>query len=93
MTICCIINVQIFIGSVQAKVGVINRILCKQKQPPEVFCFYKKGVRRDTPYLFVFHPNMGKYGLEKTPYLDTFHAVRGLGNCNSCKSLAVQTLL
>ena len=26
-------------------------------------------------YLFVFSPNAGKYGLEKTPYLDTFHAV------------------
>ena len=28
----------------------------------------------------VFSPNTGKYGLEKTPYLDTFHAVR-----ESCK--------
>ena len=24
----------------------------------------------------VFSPNTGKYGPEKTPYLDTFHAVR-----------------
>ena len=24
---------------------------------------------------FVFSPNAGKYGPEKTPYLDTFHAV------------------
>ena len=24
---------------------------------------------------FVFSPNTGKYGPEKTPYLDTFHAV------------------
>ena len=23
----------------------------------------------------LFNPNTGKYGLEKTPYLDTFHAV------------------
>ena len=23
-----------------------------------------------------FSPNLGKYGLEKTPYLDTFHAVQ-----------------
>ena len=28
-----------------------------------------------TPYLSVFSPNAGKYGPEKTPYLDTFHAV------------------
>ena len=26
-------------------------------------------------YLFVFSPNVGKYGPEKTPHLDTFHAV------------------
>ena len=25
----------------------------------------------------VFSPNAGKYGPEKTPYLDTFHAVKG----------------
>ena len=28
-----------------------------------------------TPYLSVFSPNTGKNGPEKTPYLDTFHAV------------------
>ena len=28
-------------------------------------------------YLFVFSPNAGKYGPEKTPYLDTFHLVHG----------------
>ena len=32
-------------------------------------------IRRDTKYLFVFSPNAGKYGPEKTPYLDTFHTV------------------
>ena len=26
-------------------------------------------------YLSLFSPNMGKNGPEKTPYLDTFHAV------------------
>ena len=25
--------------------------------------------------MFPFRPNTGKYGLEKTPYWDTFHAV------------------
>ena len=30
---------------------------------------------RDTEYLSVFSPNAGKYGPEKTPYLDTFHVV------------------
>ena len=32
-------------------------------------------IRRDTSYLCIFSPNAGKYGPEKTPYLDTFHAV------------------
>ena len=27
------------------------------------------------PYFPVFSPNTGKYGPEKTPYLDTFHTV------------------
>ena len=26
-------------------------------------------------YLSVFSPNAGKYGPEKTPYLDTFHTI------------------
>ena len=33
-------------------------------------------IRRDTEYLSVLSPNTGKYGPEKTPYLDAFHAVR-----------------
>ena len=32
-------------------------------------------IRRDTKYLSVFSPNAGKYGPEKTPYLDTLHIV------------------
>ena len=35
------------------------------------------------PYFLVLSPNTGKYGPEKTPYLDTFHAVlenRGFEN-------------
>ena len=28
-----------------------------------------------TPYLSIISPRAGKYGPEKTPYLDTFHAV------------------
>ena len=29
----------------------------------------------NTPYLTVFSPNARKYGPEKTPYMDAFHAV------------------
>ena len=34
-------------------------------------------IRGDTSYLSVFSPNVGKCGPVKTPYLDTFHTVRG----------------
>ena len=35
---------------------------------------YLDWIRRYTPHLSVFRPNLGKYGPSKTPYLDTFHA-------------------
>ena len=35
----------------------------------------KYGVFPD-PYFPIFSPNTGKYGPEKTPYLDTFHALQ-----------------
>ena len=46
------------------------------------------GIRRDTGYLSVFSPNAGKYGTEKTLYLDTFHAVIGVyvENHFNCRS-------
>ena len=39
------------------------------------FSRIRTRIRRDTPYLTVFSPNAGKYGPEKTPYLDIFRAV------------------
>ena len=36
---------------------------------------YSVRMRENTEYLSVFTPNAGKYGPEKTPYLDTFRAV------------------
>ena len=35
-------------------------------------------MRATNKYLSVFSPSAGKYGPEKTPHLDTFHAVRGI---------------
>ena len=35
---------------------------------------HSERIRRDTKYLSVFSSNAGKYGPEKTPYLDTFQA-------------------
>ena len=32
-------------------------------------------------YLSVFSQNAGKYGPEKTPYLDTFHTVSNVHQC------------
>ena len=36
---------------------------------------HSDSLRRFTPQISVFSPNTGKYGPEKTPYLETFHAV------------------
>ena len=35
---------------------------------------HSNWIRRDAEYLSVFSPNARKYGSEKAPYLDTFHA-------------------
>ena len=35
-------------------------------------------------YLSVFSPNVGKYGPEKTPYLDIFHAVTANLTLSQC---------
>ena len=43
----------------------------------EIFCPYFPAFGLNTERYEV-SPNTGKYGPEKTPYLDTFHAVRGL---------------
>ena len=40
-------------------------------------------VFRDTLHLSVFSPNAEKYGQEKTPYLDTFHAVDPISTVGS----------
>ena len=32
------------------------------------------------PYFPVFHLNIGKYGPEETPYLDTFDTVKGISD-------------
>ena len=43
---------------------------------------------RGTPYLSVFSPNGGKYRLEKTPCLDTFHVMsQTTGICCLCTAL------
>ena len=39
-------------------------------------------LRRFTEQLSVFTPNTGKYGSEKTPYLNTFHVVSVISKLN-----------
>ena len=36
---------------------------------------------------YEFNPNTGKYGPDMTPYLDTFHAVKGSVNKSSFKNV------
>ena len=38
--------------------------------------FHEFGLNTEKYYLLLFSPNTGKYGPEKTPYLDTFHEVK-----------------
>ena len=50
-------------------------------------------IRRDTEYLSVLSPNAGKYGPEKTAYLDTFHAVISSPFFSSLALLARQYII
>ena len=43
------------------------------------------------PYFPVFSPNLGKYGLEITPYLETFYTVRF--RPTACKFIKNDTLM
>ena len=40
----------------------------------------------------VFNPNTGKYGLKKTPYLDTFHAVSHKRKLNTFADISLSFL-
>ena len=42
---------------------------------PSIGAFSVNSNLEGGTYLSVFSPNAGKYGPEKTPYLDSFHAV------------------
>ena len=57
----------------------INHSLGEKYQNTEFFRVrifpHLDWIRRDTPHLSVFCPNAGKYGPEKTPYLDSFRAL------------------
>ena len=63
----------------------VTQLSLREKCPNTEFflvCIFPHSdwIWRGTEYLSVFSPNAGKYGPEKTPYLDTFHAVYDLTN-------------
>ena len=63
------------IYSLRDALGYPLREKCRNKEFFLVRIFpHSDRIRWDT-YLSVFSPNAGKYVSEKTPYLDTFHAV------------------
>ena len=48
---------------------------------------YSDWIRKNTLYLSVFSPNTRKCGPEKTPYLDTFHAVNYISNWGKIRNI------
>ena len=49
-----------------------------------VFLRRSKRLAFTCPYFPMFSPNAGKYGPEKTPYLETFHAVIACYRFHKC---------
>ena len=67
-------------NSISLSMRYFTQVALREKCPnTDIFLVrifpHSDWIRRDTPYLSVFSPNVGKYRPEKTPYLDTFHAV------------------
>ena len=76
----------------------LHYILLREKCPNTEFflvCIFPHSdwIRRVNPYLSGFSPNAGKYGSEKTPYLDTFHAVLWMYLCNTAELIVCWFLL
>ena len=75
------------------KIIILNTL--REKWPNTKFFLvriflHSDWIRRDTPYLSVFSPNVGKYEPQKTPYLDTFHAVITPNNVSFWKISSIQ---
>ena len=75
-----ITNKNLWLGYQLEKKRVLKIFLLFEKCPNTEFFLvrifpHSDWIRKDTPYIFVFSPNARKYGPERAPYLDTFHAV------------------
>ena len=55
------------------KIGGFS-LACSRKKNL-AFSSLRKNCPNTKYFCFVFSPDTGKYGLKKSPYLDTFHAV------------------
>ena len=79
-----LINLHAFVSSLSKSIKTMQHIVfhpLREKCPNTEFFLvsifpHVDWIWRDTPYLSVFSPNAGKYGLGKTPNLDSFYAVR-----------------
>ena len=66
-----------YLGTSHAVLMTAPSLPLREKCPNTEFFLVRTFQHSDwiRNYLSVFSPNAGKYGPEKTPYLDTFHAV------------------
>ena len=60
------------------RTGTLNQSLCEKCPNMDFF---------SGPYFPVFSQNMGKFGPEKTPYLDNFHVVSAYRYCLSIQMM------
>ena len=65
------------------KIVAFNRLAASRKRLYSTHCV--KCVQMRSFFWFVFSPNAGKYGPEKTPFMDTFHIVTIFINASPIK--------
>ena len=74
--VCCIPLLQVILENISTFLTFSLHEKCPNTELFLVRIFpHSDRIRTETPYLSVLNPNVGKYGPEKAPYLDTFHAV------------------
>ena len=74
--VCCIPLLHVISGNVSAFLTFSLHEKCLNTELFLVRIFlHSDQIRRETPYLSVFNLNVGKYGPEKAPYLDTSRSV------------------
>ena len=87
-----------FISIYRLRFGDFFSISLREKCPnTELFLvsifLYSDWIRRFTPKISVFSLNTGKYGLEITPYLDTFLTVYIKHYYEPCMNFSILTMI